>query len=96
MSGLTGATPLSFGTHFFQDLVELGIFYIAIYPDRQGVLFNHKWLEEKHNLLPELSMKDADYAEVVRVYDVKKDNVKLIADLLTQEPMCFSSSDSII
>jgi hypothetical protein len=31
---------LSFGTHFFQDLVEMDIFYMAIYPDREEVFFN--------------------------------------------------------
>ncbi|HNY73660.1 MAG TPA: PEP/pyruvate-binding domain-containing protein, partial [Syntrophales bacterium] len=34
---------LSFGTHFFQDLVEMDIFYMAIYPDKKGVLFNREW-----------------------------------------------------
>ncbi len=26
---------LSFGTHFFQDLVETNIFYIALFPDKK-------------------------------------------------------------
>jgi len=36
---------LSFGTHFFQDLVEMDIFYMAIYPEKEKVFFNSKWLE---------------------------------------------------
>ena len=31
---------LSFGTHFFQDLVEARIRYLALYPDEDGILFN--------------------------------------------------------
>ncbi len=32
---------LSFGTHFFQDLVEMNIFYLAVYPEKENVIFNH-------------------------------------------------------
>ena len=31
---------LSFGTHFFQDLVESAIRYLPLYPDETGVVFN--------------------------------------------------------
>ena len=31
---------LSFGTHFFQDLVEASIRYLPIYPDDFGIIFN--------------------------------------------------------
>lgn len=34
-------TPdLSFGTHFFQDLVEASIRYLPLYPDAEDVIFN--------------------------------------------------------
>lgn len=35
---------LSFGSHFFQDLVEAEIFYCAIFENAEGVLFNEKLL----------------------------------------------------
>ena len=35
---------LSFGTHFFQDLVETDIFYLALFPSRQGVYMNESFL----------------------------------------------------
>ena len=35
---------LSFGTHFFQDLVESGIRYLPLYPDDAGVVFNEPFL----------------------------------------------------
>jgi len=85
---------LSFGTHFFQDLVEMDIFYIAVYPDQDGVFFNQPWFEKKRNILAELSPKDADYAHIVRVFDVKRENVKLIADLITQNLLCFIPPDA--
>jgi predicted nucleotidyltransferase len=61
---------LSFGTHFFQDLVEAGIRYLPLYPDEEGNRFDHLFLERSHNLLPELLPEFADVAEIVRVIDV--------------------------
>jgi len=40
-----GSTPdLSFGTHFFQDLVEASIRYLPLYPDDDGVDFDELFL----------------------------------------------------
>lgn len=36
---------LSFGTHFFQDLVETGIVYSALFPDRPGQIFAPEQLD---------------------------------------------------
>lgn len=42
---------LSFGTHFFQDLVEANIRYLPLYPDDKGVFFNESFFKESSNLL---------------------------------------------
>jgi len=39
--GLGHMPEASFGTHFFQDLVESNIFPLAIYLDDADVIFNH-------------------------------------------------------
>jgi hypothetical protein len=83
---------LSFGTHFFQDLVEMDIFYMAIYPDREGVFFNTAWMESLPNRLTELSEGDSRYAGVVRVYDVQEKNLRLLSDVVTQQVICFTQS----
>ncbi|HOF05925.1 MAG TPA: PEP/pyruvate-binding domain-containing protein [Syntrophales bacterium] len=80
---------LSFGTHFFQDLVEMDIFYMAIYPDKQGVLFNREWLAGMPNRLAELAPRDRQYAETVRVYDVRERGLILMSDVVTQQLICF-------
>jgi hypothetical protein len=61
---------VSFGSHFFQDLVESRIRYLALYPEEQGVLFREEFLHGAPNALPSLLPEAADYAEVVRVIDV--------------------------
>ncbi len=42
---------LSFGTHFFQDLVEAGIRYLPLYPDDPGVVFQESFLMAAPNRL---------------------------------------------
>ncbi|NJD10933.1 MAG: pyruvate, phosphate dikinase [Gemmatimonadetes bacterium] len=61
---------LSFGTHFFQDLVEAQIPYLPLYPDEPGNRFNERFLAQARNLLPELLPDLADLEQVVRVIDV--------------------------
>ncbi len=61
---------VSFGTHFFQDLVEAGIGYLPLYPDDEGIVFAERFLLRAPNILPELIPKFADLQDVVRVIDV--------------------------
>jgi pyruvate,water dikinase len=61
---------LSFGTHFFQDLVEASIRYLPLYPDESGVLFNESFLTESRNILEELVPEFAVLQQVIRVIDV--------------------------
>jgi len=61
---------LSFGTHFFQDLVEANIRYLPLYPDDDDILFNGRFLLGAQNILPQLLPDFADLAEVLRLIDV--------------------------
>ncbi len=61
---------LSFGTHFFQDLVESSIRYLPLYPDDNGVIFNRNFLLRSDNILTKMVPEFQKIAEVVRVVDV--------------------------
>ena len=61
---------VSFGTHFFQDLVEAGIHYLPLYPDEEGNRFNEAFLCQTHNVLAEVMPEDADYAAEIHVIHV--------------------------
>jgi hypothetical protein len=61
---------LSFGTHFFQDLVESRIRYLAVYPDEEGVVFNEGFFLKSPNILASLLPEYAYLEHVVRVIDV--------------------------
>ncbi len=61
---------LSFGTHFFQDLVEASIRYLPLYPDSEGVVFNERFLTRSPNILPQMLSEYAHLSSTVKVIDV--------------------------
>jgi hypothetical protein len=64
------APEVSFGTHFFQDLVEADIHYLPLYPDLDGNRFNEAFLRHTQNALADIVPADADFAGDVRVIHV--------------------------
>jgi hypothetical protein len=88
------APELSFGSHFFQDLVESGIFYVAIYPDENGCISNEHLLSRLPNLLADLLPDDADFAEYVRVVDLEA-GFRLMADIVSQGVICCRCESSV-
>lgn len=69
-AGPAGTPEASYGTHFFQDLVEANIYPLALYPDEPGEYFNRTFFEDSPNALPDLLPADAPLAEYVRVIHV--------------------------
>jgi len=63
---------LSFGTHFFQDLVEASIRYLPLYPDNPGVIFNETFFEQSNNILPEILPEFAWLKDVIQVIDIPR------------------------
>jgi predicted nucleotidyltransferase len=61
---------LSFGTHFFQDLVEADIRYIPLYPDESDSSLDQLFLRRAKNVLPEMLPNFAGLADVLHVIDV--------------------------
>jgi hypothetical protein len=61
---------VSFGTHFFNDLVESGIQYLPLYPDDSDVIWNETFLNDSANCLAEVAPEFADMEHVVRVIRV--------------------------
>lgn len=61
---------LSFGTHFFQDLVEANIRYLPLYPDSDQGGLQERFLKGAHNLLKDLVPEFRHLEDVVHVVDV--------------------------
>jgi len=80
---------LSFGTHFFQDLVESDIFYVAIFPRHSNFIFNDRHFEQMPNLLEEILPERARYKDVVKVCDIHDGRLRIMADIVSQKAVCF-------
>jgi len=80
---------LSFGTHFFQDLVEDDIFYVALFPQKENVIFNREKLLQLPNHLTELVPEAEKYADVVKACRIEDRNLQIISDVLTNKLICF-------
>ena len=63
---------LSFGTHFFQDLVESSIRYLPLYPDNEGIVFNEEFFLTSPNCLSAMLPEFAHLADTIHVIDVPK------------------------
>ncbi|PIP67517.1 MAG: phosphoenolpyruvate synthase [Candidatus Omnitrophica bacterium CG_4_9_14_0_2_um_filter_42_8] len=87
---------LSFGTHFFQDLVETKIFYVALFPERKEVLFNTGWLGKLRNLFTELRPESSKYQDIISVYDVRDKGLRIMSDVVSQKVICFSSQKKVL
>jgi hypothetical protein len=61
---------LSYGTHFFQDLVEAGIYSLPLHLGDGKSKFNWDFFRSAPNCLPQISPEDADLADCLRVIDV--------------------------
>ena len=60
---------VSFGTHFFQDLVEASIKYLPLYPDDKDECFNEQIFKHAPNSLPEILPEYSHLNETLRVID---------------------------
>jgi len=66
-----GYTPeVSYGTHFFQDLVEADIVIVPLFPDDPNALFNEAFLLDSQNILGDITPEFKDCKDVVRVIHV--------------------------
>ena len=85
----TGSEPeVSYGTHFFQDLVEAEIIYLPIYPDEETTDFNVAFFEDSPNLLNEILPDFHSFGDVIHVFEVSL-HVQVIADPKTRSAICF-------
>ena len=80
---------LSYGSHFFQDLVEAGTFYVALYPGEEGCVLDEALFEECENVYSKLvSSEPGDaMADVIRVFDLGESGAILYSEVESQE--CF-------
>lgn len=67
---------LSFGTHFFQDLVEADIKYLPLYPDNKDIFFDNNFFTKNTNELSKLLPSYAYLSDVIKVIFISENYFK--------------------
>jgi hypothetical protein len=66
-----GSVPeVSYGTHFFQDLVEANIYPLPLYPDDPDVVFKGAFFVSAPNALSDILPADERYEPYIKVIDI--------------------------
>jgi hypothetical protein len=79
---------LSFGSHFFQDLVEANVFYLAVLPHLPTNYFNLDLILKRQNIFIKILPQHYRWADIIRVYDFSKESMTLFSDITTQKLLC--------
>lgn len=90
VSGQGYFPEVSFGTHFFQDMVENQISYVALHPGRYEAFFDPQLLNAP-NLLGEILPEALKWSEVIKIMDFSyaKKNLWLNMDINKGEVACY-------
>ena len=68
--GISAAPEPSFGTHFFQDLVESNIYPLAIHLDDPEAEFNHEFFYDSPNQIENVLPEAGGCMDIVRLIEV--------------------------
>jgi hypothetical protein len=83
---------ISLGTHFFNDLVEMDMLYLAVSPEKAGHFLNEALIKSQPNRLTELLPNAAGLAEAIRVIDSPPSagsRLLLNVDAMEQRAVCY-------
>lgn len=99
--GSDQAPDVSYGTHFFQDLVESHMLYLAISPhangqgEDQNAVLNRAFFEACPNNLTNLVPEAKPFETLIKVIDVAQEDqtLNVVADLRSHRAVGFLSSE---
>jgi hypothetical protein len=84
---------VSMGTHFFSELVESDMLYIALFPEQQGNRLDLSSFLSAQDVYVDDRPDWVSLSTVVRVLDLE--HIYLFADTLNQEVICYRDSDGL-
>ena len=80
---------LSYGSHFFQDLVEAGILYNAIFENEKTLRYNRDLLNGSANVFSDMTEDMEDLKDIVFVYDLSEKELWLCNDMKNEKIVCY-------
>ncbi len=77
---------LSYGSHFFQDIVEAGIFYAAVFDGEKDVVFHPERILNKENQLKNIMPDHQRFEDVIHITDTH--GTEIFSDIVSQTLLC--------
>jgi hypothetical protein len=95
--GIGPAPEPSFGTHFFQDLVEANIYPLAVFLDDEDVVFHRSFFYETPNSLATLAPNESGLEDCLRLIEVEAfrpgHHIELIMDEQEGQALAYLQPD---
>ncbi|ETP71891.1 phosphoenolpyruvate synthase/pyruvate phosphate dikinase [Lachnospiraceae bacterium JC7] len=79
---------LSYGSHFFQDLVESGILYNAIFENDKTLSFDMGRLDSFEHISKSIVQGYEGVTEILSVYNVSEENIYILHDMKNERTLC--------
>lgn len=79
---------LSFGSHFFQDLIETDIFYLSLMPHLDNNIFREDLIISRENKLSKYLDDYAKWQAVIHLWDCRSSKVQIYSDIYKQLLLC--------
>ncbi len=83
---------VSLGTHFFSELVEMDMLYLALFPNHEGNMFDLELIASAPNKLSDLLPHASALTEIIKVVnpaDIRPEPLRLNANTLKQRVLCY-------
>jgi hypothetical protein len=85
---------VSLGTHFFNELVEMEVLYMALFPRQPRNLMNRSFFHSAPNRLADLVPAHARWADIVKVVDSRDilksgEAITFLGSTMDQRAVCF-------
>ncbi len=84
---------VSYGTHFFQDLVEAEIIYLPVCPGEQNHYLDEEYLDKAKNSLSRVFPEFSDYENEIKLINTTECNnqcfAELAADPISRKAVCY-------
>ena len=77
---------LSYGSHFFQDIVESEIFYVAIFDGYTDVFFNPERIIREENIIDSILPEGSRFKDTIHI--AKTNGMQIYSDIVTQRLLC--------
>lgn len=79
---------LSYGSHIFQDLVEAGILYTAIFGNETTKIWQPCLLKQFPDRKKDYCQTEQEIAEVFSLYEVRDAKMTVYHDITKKEVLC--------